>query len=784
MHGYRAFRVALVGALLLCGRGSAGDLSETDRLRFADGLYARGMHALAVKEYTGFLDAYPESKSADVAYFRVGECYRELKNLPEAEKAYRTVFNDYPESPYRLKAGCKRADLFIENGQYDAALDLFDLVLAQGPDPEIAAACHFFKGEALRKSGRRDSAIPEFEKVVGAEARSRYYSYALLELGSIWVRDKGDPVKGLAFFAQAAESADSDRVRAEAWFQMADLHYRQDAFEKSAEYYRKLLTEYPTDDRALEAVIQSGWAAYRAGFYAEALERASRAVAGFADDAADRPPTNAARAEWLYLKANSERQLMKNKEATATYAALIETYPDSPFAGAARYEKAVAFYKMGMYEQAIAEVSALKTEGTLSRDVYWLLAESYAALKKDEEATQFYRLLTRHFPESDLARDAGYRLAHHLQSAGNNREAVRQYQLVAEKFPDSELAPKALFASALCLLRDGAHAEAARDLDTLIKRYPASDLVEKSLYQRAMCEIHLGRSDDAQASLRDLPARFPKTEFKADVHHWIGMLLLQSEKLEDAQTAFAAALTSSPREELRRNTEFYLGLALYRQGKKEEALKRFTVLLSSPVRERFSPELLTWISESLFAEKQYVEAGRAARVLADLRDDERWRQVGWGLLGRSEAAAGNAALARDAFGKALECDAQTRFAGEAALRLGEMLFADGDIENAETYFARAAAMAGDDAMSGLRAAAYAGLGRAAKHRGDLENAARYFMSVAVLYDDPGLVPACLREAADAFKSLGQEEAAERAMSELTTRYPDSPEARPAAKGSE
>ena len=54
------------------------------------------------------------------------------------------------------------------------------------------------------------------------------------------------------------------------------------------------------------------------------------------------------------------------------------------------------------------------------------------------------------------------------------------------------------------------------------------------------------------------------------------------------------------------------------------------------------------------------------------------------------------------------------------------------------------------------------------------------MSVAVLFDDPSLVPECLREAADAFGQLGRREDHDKALRELLERYPES-KWRPAAE---
>ena len=79
-----------------------------ERLQFADGLYARSMYKLAATEYLGFLKEYPDAGKADVAHFRLGECYRHLGRLVDSEKEFRLVYASYPESEYRLKAACNR----------------------------------------------------------------------------------------------------------------------------------------------------------------------------------------------------------------------------------------------------------------------------------------------------------------------------------------------------------------------------------------------------------------------------------------------------------------------------------------------------------------------------------------------------------------------------------------------------------------------------------------------------------------------------------------------------
>ena len=86
-------------------------LREDERLQFADGLYARKMNELAIKEYQTFLADFPDTPKADLVHFRMGECYRLLGDRAAADREFRTVFTGYAGSPIRFKAGMRRAPI-------------------------------------------------------------------------------------------------------------------------------------------------------------------------------------------------------------------------------------------------------------------------------------------------------------------------------------------------------------------------------------------------------------------------------------------------------------------------------------------------------------------------------------------------------------------------------------------------------------------------------------------------------------------------------------------------
>ncbi|NQT91740.1 MAG: tetratricopeptide repeat protein [Lentisphaerae bacterium] len=752
--------------MLLCAalRPAMGaDLTEEERFDLANGLYSRGMHELAVKEYRTLLRDFPSSKDVDTIHFRLGESFRRIGRHAEAEEHYRTVFEQYASSRFRYKAGFRRAGVFMDSGRYGSAIDMYDALIQAGPPKEIQSASHYFTGKAYASLGKTNDAVSAFVAVKDRYAETPFYSYALLALAGI-KSGRGEKDAALKLYADAASKPASARVGAEALFQMAETCFRNGDFERSAETYDRLLKTYPSDMRSEQAPLQAAWASHNAGRYTTALARTVAALAASKLEKKD---------EWLYLRANCERQLVRNANAVSTYSGLLKKFPDSRFANATLYEKALVYYKMGRFKDAVAAASTVETGESLKKDVYWLLAESFSSLDDYDSAVQYYRLIVKEFPDSDVTAEAAFKLAHSLQERGDYRAASRYYGMIATRFSSHGLASRALFASAYCLAKEGMHEEAARDWAALVRTYPTHPLVEESLFQQAMSEMRLGRDEATLATLGDLLRRFPKSLFTVEARYWRGVLLNRSDQGKEAVEELRLALAAAPGKEMEREIQFALALSLQKAGAFPESASLLETVLKTPKADGVPPNLLQWLAEYRFGEKKYAESVAAARALAGREKGDAWRQAGWTLVGRGLRVAGDEAGARDAFQKALQIAAGTPFEGEAALRLGDIAYASKTYDKARDYFERAAGLAMEHETLAVRANAYAGLARSLRALSQPAAAARYFMSVAVLYDDPVIVPECLHGAAAALHEIGRKEEARQAALELRKRYPDS-----------
>lgn len=774
--------VPVLALLLVVATAHAQDADAAtayaERSQFADGLFSRGMYKLALREYAGLLTQFPDGAQNDQFEYRRAESHRLLGNATEAAKCFDRVFVDYPKSTYRLRAAYRRARLYMDAGDCAAAAEHFKAILGLKPDSQISMASMYYLGDALVACERDGLAATAYGLIDRRYPDSAFAPFALMKRAEILRRswdataaegvatDPGDKAMTqiLALYAKVLERPGSDRTAAEALFQTAELHFRLKAYTRSAEFYRRLLRDYAADKRADEAGLQAAWAASYAGLFADALALAEVALAG-----TDGSPLG----EWLYLKANCERQLGRLDAAVASYADLLARYPKGAFSEAARYELALTYYKLGRHQEAVAIAERIELTSRLKLEVSRLLAECYAELKQVDKAIQYYRLIEKAAPAGELQRDAIYRLGYHLQAQGNYRDAAQFYTKLAERYPKHKLAPQALFAAGSCYLNAGEQASAARDWGRLTREYPASPMLEEALYQKAMADLRLERQADAHSGLDDLLRRFPKGRYTSDVYYWLGTIQKADEALEDAVHSFTRAGKLATRPELRRQADYSLALTLQQLGQEAAAAKVFGRVLATPLASDIAPAVLEWLAGYYYHAKLHREAVLAAELLTEEGQDPAWQQVGYALIGRSKLALNKPAEARDAYALALASPSATRYGAEAALRLGELALADGDATAASDFYSQASARAASPATLGIRARAFFGLGSAAAQAGQHGDAARFFMSVAILYDDPELVPEALWLAGTNFDALEQTPDATAAYDELVARYPES-----------
>lgn len=757
----------LLAALCCCGPALAQEdvIDAADRKLLADALYTRGMNEQAMREYA-VLAADHALAERDVVLFRLAESCRRLKRNTDAAIAYTRLANEFPQSLYFTQAQLQRALLAIEDKRFtDAAALLTPLAGDKSVPDDLAPALLQTLAEALERSGDAVGALARYAEIRARFPASEYAAPAAIRQAYA-LAQAGKRAEAAIIYREAVAQAKTPRLAAEALFQLGQTLAADGQAKAAAQTFAELKQAHPQDQRVRDAARPAAWACHDAGDYAGAL-------AWIPDDNGRTED----RESFLYVRANSTRQLGQLDAAIDAYQEFVRQCPDSPRLPRARYERLLILFRAGRHADLLAAAAEAQPAVEWAADVAWMRAEATAALKQTEQAAKLYWQAATDFPQSPFAADAWIRAGWLLHDQQAWREAAQAFQAVVEHYPTHAQAAQALYAAGVCLSHADDGKGALACWQTLGERYPNYEGADEARFQVVMELIRMKRNNEALAAADILLTTHPKSKRRAEGHYWRGVLRRQRDEIDGAITDFKEAIAGAAPAEIMREARLALGALLLDRDDAAAAAAILQPLLEGDAQSALPPDRLAWLAEFQLSRGAFVEAELAARTLAGRDQGAAWAQTGWALLGRALRAQNKSTKAIDAYTQAVAQEAETRHLPEALLRLGELLITEGKLDAAERHLRQAVAKTAAPEWQGTRAHAYAALGRCAEARGQNEEAIRYYLSVALLYDDPQLVPTVLDKVAALHVTLGRLVDSEKIGRELIERYPDSAQAK-------
>jgi TolA-binding protein len=231
------------------------------------------------------------------------------------------------------------------------------------------------------------------------------------------------------------------QTRLEETFQKGLAFRQAGEYSKAAELFEGLHDEYPTFERAPQALFQT----------AEILD--------------------------LYMGRYSDALLI--------YLMLERDYPDAAEVPIARKQVAILYkYRLNDCAQAISVYQkVLDLPGSDNDQFQYEVADCYFRLNNFEQARIEFDSLLKNFPESALIGEVQYRIAMTYTLEGKLPEAAGAYRLVIERWPDSPYALEASFGLATVLEEQEELVEALQILEDLAGIYPKQDILERKTEQ-------------------------------------------------------------------------------------------------------------------------------------------------------------------------------------------------------------------------------------------------------------------------------------------------------------
>ncbi len=514
-------------------------------------------------QVTGQQDALTQS-----AYYHIGDCQLQKGKKREAQQSFYTAFQLKFDEPTREDALFNYAKLSYELSfdPYKEAINALKEYIRNFPDsPRIDEAWQYLVNLSL-SSNNYAEALHALERInkkddkILAARQKIYYQYGI----ELFNNKKYDDAA--AYFTKAIEETYDLKVRAAAYFWLAETKYRQKDYDASAKMFNRFL--WTQEAKKLPeyklAYYNLGYAWFKIGDYNNAMDK----FKAFIDRGGNNNP-----------------QLIND----------------------AHLRLGDCYYAMKRYADASAEYEEVIRAKGFDAD--------YAAFQKaicegvqgnPTEKIIVLRSIIDGYPESTYVDDAIFEIGLTYVITNKQENALEYFERVINEHENSSYRSKALLRKGLIYYNLSQPEKSLQALKTVVADYPGTDESREALLTIKNIYLDASDVDSYFAYVKDIPFANLRTSEEDSLKYIAAENLYLDEKFEEAVPAFDTYLSEFEKGAFGLHANYYLADCYIRLDQPENALAHFEKVVERP--------------KSVFSEKSLV---KAANLSFELNDYER-----------------------------------------------------------------------------------------------------------------------------------------------------------------
>jgi tetratricopeptide (TPR) repeat protein len=629
-------------AFLFCSMNSSNPRQkEISRFNYAKLSYELGYQDIALTEFQGFLQQYPNSEFAREARELLLSVLAQTSNFKDALTLLDSV--DHPSENVRKlipRVLYGRATELVNDGLLTNANELLDKALKDPNNGSVLPYIQFWKAEIAYRLNRIDDAIPNFLEYLksGAVNGEVNPTDARYNLGYCFLK-KENYRQAQAFFEQVAHTPklNSSPLEQDAYMRDADCFYMNRDYKTALVMYNKAIdfswpaSDYATFQKAMIAGVSNGrqkidllnsiTRRYPAsGLSADVnMEVAGTYLAGeqyrealpYLKNVLRSPGADALKPRAYLQSGIAWYNLNNNKEALNQYDSLLRQYPNSPEAQDALDNAKTIYVEEGRSGDYVNFAKGMGVEISATQEDQLAYEEAEVQFNNGNfpGAVQRFEAYLVKFPNGKYSLEANYYKSEIYFSQKDWAKAVVGYAAVGDRAPNKFGEKSLLQAARLYFfnLKDYGNAE---KYFSRLKDFASSEENKLEAMRGLLrCQYQLQQWPDAVANAKDLlNQKSASTDDKVLANMAIANSFKSDNKCESALQYFrvAAGLTKSA---YGAEARYQIADCLFQAGQLKDAEKAaFEVVNKSGSYEEWVTKSYLLLGDIYFSEKDYFNA--------------------------------------------------------------------------------------------------------------------------------------------------------------------------------
>jgi TolA-binding protein len=406
-----------------------GEHADQAKLLKAEALYKAHDYAAAAPLYVALRDSKLSVKLRTEAAFKLGWCFVQTKQPPEAIEAFTYFLQAYPDSTEAASALAQRALAYQESKQYPSALEDLRTLLSKFPKAREREAA--LQQEALLL-GQTDDAkgmaeafhqlLEEYPKSAAA-AQAHYY----IGKSAFEAKDYASAIPEL----KTARKLNPGQYGTPATLRIMSAYFYQKQRDSLAQEMKQFSEKSPNGQVPAEILEWLGLDSYNAKNYRDAAKYLT-ALSKTGNVSSVKPDF------WFYL-GDAQMKLNQPNEAEASLERFMASATD-PAAKAkallALGEAKIAAHKPDDAQKIADEIMKLQPEGRVNAQARLLAGDVQMERQQFEEAGKVFMSVALLYDDPAITPQALAKAGQAYEKAGKPDEAERARAQLHQKYPD------------------------------------------------------------------------------------------------------------------------------------------------------------------------------------------------------------------------------------------------------------------------------------------------------------------------------------------------------------
>jgi tetratricopeptide (TPR) repeat protein len=571
--------------------------------------YEQKSYDMAANSFGQYLTAHPSGSLAAPALYRLGNCYRLLKQYPEASKFYREVIERYSSSESAASAAYWEGALCFEARDHKAAAVYFNFCETKAKETVVKLAAGYYLSEAQQLLGDRDKQLTTLKRVMSVTENNPYLELSRVSAATIY-QLKGRNNEALPILLELSKTAKDGRVRTDATLKAAIVLTELKRPEEAEKLYQGVLNDrQATDEIRGTSLVGLVTALYDKGDYDAVIDTYNRNASLL--------PAPDLRPKLLLQVGNAHRLKKSYARAVDTYSMVEEYYGQSDAAFEAGYWKVNCLYLLEDKQLADAANDYVRRHAEAKGSHEFLhmarlmVAETYFAknsykLAADSFANMDISKLPKKFQESAL-----YHKGWAESESSRHNEAINTLGQFITQYPKSLELPTALAKQGVSFMQSKDNGKALACFQRLIKDFPENPGNEMSYYLSGVIYNDKGtRNVDAMIeSFETLLSKYPTTSAYGEAAFNCGAAYLEKQDFDKAIPHLRKAIRTDSKNYGERGTQKLL-LALWSKQDVDNLAPEVDGYRGTVANAQIPPNLLAFLGLAYNQRKEYHRAAK------------------------------------------------------------------------------------------------------------------------------------------------------------------------------